>query len=55
MCVCASDSWYVSDLSVRKLITGTTGNEEIWDDVEKYCCVGFRGKLDTVSSNFQRC
>ena len=29
-CVCACDNWYVSDLSVRELITGTTGKEEIW-------------------------
>ena len=44
---------YVSDLSVRKLITGTTANGEIWGDVDKYCCVGFRVKLDTVCSNVQ--
>ena len=53
MCVCACDNWCVSDLPVRKLITGTTGNEEIWDGVEKYCCAGFHVKLGTVSSNFQ--
>ena len=53
MCVCACGNWYVSDLAVRKLITGTTANEEIWDDVEKYCSVGFHVQLDTVSSNLQ--
>ena len=53
MCVCACDNWYVSDLSVRKLITGTRANEKIWNDVDTYCCVGFHVELDTVSSNFQ--
>ena len=53
MCVCACGNWCVSDLSLRKLVTGTTANEEIWDDVDKYCCVGFHVKLDTVCSIFQ--
>ena len=53
MCVCACDKCCVSDLSVRKLVTGTTGNEEIWDDVEKYCCISFHVKLDPVSLSFQ--
>ena len=46
-------NWYVSDLSAKKMITGATANEEIWDDVDKYCCVGFHVKLDTVCSNLQ--
>ena len=29
MCVYACDNWYVSDRSVRKIIPGTTVNEEI--------------------------
>ena len=29
MCVCVCGNWCVSDLSLRKLITDTTANEEI--------------------------
>ena len=52
MCVCACGSWYVSDLS-QKNITGSTANEEIWDDIDIYCCVGFHVKLDTVCLSLQ--
>ena len=53
MCVCACDNWYVCDLSGRKIVTGTTANEEVWDYVDKYCGVGSHVKLDTVSSNLR--
>ena len=45
MCVYACDNWYISYRSVRKITPGATVNEEIWDDVDKYCCVDFHMKF----------